>query len=88
VNFPKENRNTLDNKAFKCIFIGYKDGMKGCKLWDPVLRKIVYNRNGIFREVGGNSWMKEDQIKKEPENLVFDMRKEEHDGDELTESDE
>jgi hypothetical protein len=35
VHVPKEKRNKLDNKALKCIFIGYKDGMKGYKLWDP-----------------------------------------------------
>jgi hypothetical protein len=33
----------LDNKVEKCIFIGYKDGLKGYKLWkllaiDQVLR--------------------------------------------------
>jgi hypothetical protein len=25
---PKENRSMLDNKVEKCIFIGYKDGVK------------------------------------------------------------
>jgi hypothetical protein len=39
VHVPKEKRNKLDNKAIKCIFIGYKDGMKGYKLWDLVMRK-------------------------------------------------
>jgi hypothetical protein len=28
VHVPKEKRNTLDKKAVKSIFIGYKDGMK------------------------------------------------------------
>jgi hypothetical protein len=35
VHVPKENRSKLDNKVEKCIFIGYKDGMKGYKLWNP-----------------------------------------------------
>jgi hypothetical protein len=39
VHVPEEKRNKLDNKAIKCIFINYKEGMKGFNLWDPVLRK-------------------------------------------------
>ena len=35
VHIPKENRSKLDKKVEKCIFIGYKDGVKGYKLWNP-----------------------------------------------------
>jgi hypothetical protein len=28
VHVPKEMRSKLDKKVFKCIFIGYKEGMK------------------------------------------------------------
>jgi hypothetical protein len=35
VHVPKENMSKLDKKAEKCIFIGYKDGLKGYKLWNP-----------------------------------------------------
>ena len=30
-------------KSEKCIFIGYKDGLKDYKLWNPVTRKVVYS---------------------------------------------
>jgi hypothetical protein len=49
VHVPKEKRNTLDKKAVKCIFIGYKEGMKGYKLWDPASRRTFYNRYVVFR---------------------------------------
>jgi IS30 family transposase len=32
VHVPKENRSKMDKKVEKCIFIGYKDGVKGYKL--------------------------------------------------------
>jgi len=36
VHVPKEKRTKLDSKFEKFIFIGYKDGLKGYKLWNPV----------------------------------------------------
>jgi hypothetical protein len=57
----------MDNKEHKCIFIGYKNGMKGCKLWGLVTRKNVYIQESlIFREVGGTSRIEEGQREKEP----------------------
>jgi hypothetical protein len=35
VHIPKENMCKLDKKDEKCIFIGYKDGVKCYKLWNP-----------------------------------------------------
>jgi hypothetical protein len=51
VHVPKENRSKRDNKAKKCIFIGYKDVVKGYKLWNPETKKIVYSRDVVFTEV-------------------------------------
>ena len=40
---PKEKRIKMDNKEGKCIFVGYKDGIRGYKPWNPITRKIVYS---------------------------------------------
>jgi len=43
VHIRKEKRTKLDSKSKKYIFIGYKDGLKGYKLWNLVTRKVVYS---------------------------------------------
>jgi hypothetical protein len=51
VHVPKENMIKIDKKAEKCIFIRYKDGLKGYKLWYLETKKVVYNRDVVFREM-------------------------------------
>jgi len=67
----------LDSKSEKCIFIGYKDGLKGYKLWKPVTWKVVYNRNVVFREV--KDFIKHEVQRKEPEKIEFELKEEESD---------
>jgi hypothetical protein len=43
VHVPKENMSKLDNKSENCIFMGYKYGVKGYKLWNPETKNIVCN---------------------------------------------
>jgi hypothetical protein len=51
VHVPKENMSKLYNKEEKCIFIRYKDGLKSYNLWNPKTKKVVYNRDVVFREM-------------------------------------
>ncbi len=55
VHILKEKRSKLDNNLEKCIFIGYKDGVKGYKLCNLVTRKVVYSIDTIFIKVGSTS---------------------------------
>ncbi|KAL2653778.1 hypothetical protein R1flu_021906 [Riccia fluitans] len=47
---PRENRTKLDPKAKKWYFIGYQQGVKGYRLWDPVDCKLIVNRDVSFNE--------------------------------------
>ena len=61
----------VDNKAEKCIFVGYKDGIKGYKLWNLVTRKTIYSRDVVFREVKNNS--KNEDEPKGPDKTEFEI---------------
>ncbi|KAG8472722.1 hypothetical protein CXB51_034750 [Gossypium anomalum] len=40
----------LESRSIKCVFLGYKAGIKGYKLWCPENRKVVISRDVVFDE--------------------------------------
>ena len=76
MHVPKEKRNKLDNKAKKCIFVGYKDGIKGYKLWNLVTRKTIYSQNVVFREVKSTSTNEDESKEKGLEKMEFELKNE------------
>ena len=48
VHVPKEKRTKLDSKFERCSFIGYKDGLKGYRIWNLEIRKVMYNIDVVF----------------------------------------
>ena len=45
-----DKRSKLDSKLEKCIFIKYKDGVKGYKLWNLVTSKEFDSIDKFFSE--------------------------------------
>eukprot|EP00253_Pinus_taeda_P031458 PITA_31458 len=45
-----ELRKKLDNKAEKCLFVGYSDESKEYKLYNPLNKKVIINRDVQFIE--------------------------------------
>jgi len=74
MHVPKEKRSKPDNKVEKCIFVAYKDGIKGYKLWIPITRKIVYSRDVVFREFKSTSRNEDESKEKRPEKMEFKLK--------------
>ncbi|KAH9726512.1 hypothetical protein KPL70_008282 [Citrus sinensis] len=50
VMYNAQERIKLNPKSRRCIFLGYADGVKRYRLWDPTAHKIVISRDVIFIE--------------------------------------
>ncbi|MCO5572769.1 hypothetical protein L7F22_026528 [Adiantum nelumboides] len=49
-HIPQQLRGKLDDKAVKCIFVGYSSGSKGYRFYNPATNKIFESRDVIFAE--------------------------------------
>ncbi|KAL0960995.1 hypothetical protein HGRIS_014931 [Hohenbuehelia grisea] len=50
VHIKKKKRKALQPKSQKCVFIGYAEGTKAWKFWNPVTQKILVSSHAIFDE--------------------------------------
>lgn len=50
VHVPKDQRTKWDVNSVKCLIIGYSDGNKAYRIYDPVAKKIMIRRDVIFHE--------------------------------------
>jgi hypothetical protein len=49
VHISKEDRTKLDSKTKRCLFVGYDDQTKAYRLYDSTKRKIILNRDIVYR---------------------------------------
>ena len=47
---PMQQRRKLDDKAVKCIFVGYSAESKGYRLYHPQSKRILISRDVVFVE--------------------------------------
>nr|GEY17382.1 hypothetical protein [Tanacetum cinerariifolium] len=58
VHIPKQQRTKLDDRSVECVFLGFIDESKACKLLNPKTNKIIVSRDVIFQEDKGWDWSK------------------------------
>ena len=70
-------RSKLDDKADKCIFIGYASQSKTYKLFDPVTGRTVIRRNVVFNEKAEWDWMRNEKGNVTQKMITIDSSSEE-----------
>lgn len=45
-----KNRKKLDSKSKRCMMLGYSEGRKGYRLWDPASQSVIHSIDVIFDE--------------------------------------
>jgi len=83
-----EKRRELGNKVEKCVFIGYKYGLKCYKIWNLVIRKTIYSCYVIFIEVKSTPKNGYEPKEIEPEKIELELENGEYDSIHKEESDE
>ena len=68
VHVPKEKRRKLDDRSVCCVLLGFSEGTKGYRLYNPLTEKIVVSRDVFFEEEKGWDWSEKHQ-----EQILMDL---------------
>ncbi|KAD6795802.1 hypothetical protein E3N88_06698 [Mikania micrantha] len=56
---PPQNRQKLDHRSERCIFVGYSQQSNGYRLYCPTTKKFTVQKHVIFNEDGEWTWKNE-----------------------------
>lgn len=73
VMYHTQEKSKLDPKSRKCIFLGYVDGVKGYRLWDPIAHKVIISRDVIFLEDKVQGEENDSTLKEEPKTVTVQI---------------
>jgi transposase InsO family protein len=57
-HIPSELRNKLDDRSEKCIFTGYSETSKAYRIYNPISKEMILNRDVIFLKISSGISMK------------------------------
>jgi hypothetical protein len=56
VHVPHEKRTKLDSRSTKCVLLGVSEETKGYRMFNPLTKKLIINRDVIFEENATWNW--------------------------------
>ena len=56
VKVTRPNAKKLDDRSTKMIFIGYEEGSKAYRVYDPLTNRVYASRDVVFDEVASWNW--------------------------------
>ena len=69
----KSERKKLDMKSKQCLLMGYGEGVKGYRLYDPEKKKIFFSRDVIFNEAKSSQVCLPEDDRHSPSSLQDEM---------------
>lgn len=64
VHLSDAQRQKLDDKSTKCVFLGISEESKGYRVYDPTTKKVITSRGAIFFENEAWQWDKSNETVK------------------------
>lgn len=54
--YTRQKRLKLDDKSYKCVFLGMSEESKAYRLFDPIAKKVVLSKDVVFEENESWNW--------------------------------
>jgi hypothetical protein len=61
VHIPDKGRINLDDKSYRCVFLGVSEESKAYRLYDPTTKKVIVSRVVVFDKNEGWNWRRSDE---------------------------